>query len=76
MKTEIEIIFIVIFLVLGTSFFVFNIQKYDLTGFAVANSSLNSNDTINESIIVTKEMALQSINESEQIIIVIFPLFT
>ncbi len=69
MKTEIGIVFVGIFLILGISFFVFNIQKYNLTGFAVANSSLNSNESVNESIVITKEMAIESINESEQIII-------
>ncbi len=73
MKQQILIMIVSIFLVLGTSFFIFNIQNSNLTGFAVYNESNtdvtnNSNQIINEKII-TKQDALQAINESEQIII-------
>lgn len=68
MKTEIYIIIVSICLILGLSFFVFNFQKLNLTGF-VGKSNINGilDKSLNESII-TKEMTLQAINESEQII--------
>jgi len=65
MKTEIIIGLVSICLVLGLFFFIFNIQKSNLTGFV---GKSNINESSDESLIITKEMALQSINESEQII--------
>ncbi|MBI2629503.1 hypothetical protein HYW76_00210 [Candidatus Pacearchaeota archaeon] len=72
MKQQIFIMIVSIFLVLGISFFIFNIQNSNFTGFAVYNDSnsdlkSNSNQIVNEKII-TKQDALQAINDSEQII--------
>ena len=72
MKKELMITIVSIFLVLGISFFIFNIPNFNLTGFAVSDNNLNeaanvSSQIINEKI-VTKQDALQAINESEEII--------
>ena len=66
MKTEIGIILVGFFLILGISFFIFNINNLSLTGFAVDSSG--NIIQANESAIVTEEMAMQAISESEQVI--------
>jgi preprotein translocase subunit SecG len=68
MKTEIGIILVGFFLILGISFFIFNIHNSGITGFAVDSSGNTTNEKANESIIITEEMAMQTISESEQVI--------
>ena len=68
MKTEIGIILAGFFLILGISFFIFNIHNSGITGFAVDSSGDITQEKANESIIITEEMAMQAISESEEVI--------
>lgn len=72
MKNEIMIGLVSIFLVLGLSFFIFNFQGSNLTGFAVYNESsedfVSSNESLNEKVVITKEHASLAIEEAESII--------
>lgn len=67
MKQILLIIVVSIFLVLGASLLMFNLQGNGFAGFAIYNDSSESTMQKNQTI-VTKEMALVAINESEQII--------
>jgi hypothetical protein len=68
MKQQIFIMIASIFLVLGISFLIFNMQNSSLTGFAVYDETSGNITQENESIIITKEIAMQAINECEAII--------
>ena len=65
MKTEIGIIVVSIFLILSLSFFIFNAQESNLTGFAVYNES---SENIWDENIITKEHASLAIEETASII--------
>ncbi len=62
MKESLKVIGFVFVFVLVGSFLIFNMQYKSINGFAVFN------DSTNETIEVSEEMALQAINESEIII--------
>jgi len=68
MKTEIGIIFAGFFLILGAIFFIFNIHNFGITGFAVDSSASMTSEKVNESIIITEEIARHAISESEQVV--------
>ncbi|MDD5191567.1 MAG: hypothetical protein PHH54_02870 [Candidatus Nanoarchaeia archaeon] len=68
MKQELIIIILCILLVLGISFFILNTQKSNFIGFVAYNESSENAIQQEENQSITKEAALQAINESESII--------
>ena len=62
MKESLKVIGFVFVFVLASSFLTFNLQHKTISGFAVLN------DSTNETVEITEEMALQAIAESEAII--------
>ncbi len=69
MRNETIIAIVSISAIFALAFFIFNIEQSNLTNFIIYNdSSSNSNESINTEIIVTREDALQAINDSEEII--------
>jgi hypothetical protein len=69
MRKKLIIMIAGIFLILGISFFMFDIQNSSLTGFSgYKETSGNMTPQGDNQTVITKEIALQAINESETII--------